>query len=353
MMNRSRTERPMRRWHTGVSLVLAAQLVATSAGAAPIDVEAVPVPSGATEVDRNSDIEMITYRSALEPNAVQEFYEAKLGEQGWKIDDEESWMVEEVGSLTFANGDDAFRIAVQDGRPTSRTRMIVMGEGVKWAKSDAYGFEDELGDPAYAEDTGPLAARDDLEYPVPADCESIASGGSPFRTSVEARIRRPLADVAEFYRRELPARGWGTTVREDEIPGERIELDVDGERGPLSLVLRKKRKDTVIEMSSRDTAAAREAGVLPEPGQSKLLLGNIAEVDAVITVDGEEKKVAAGTGAEDPSLALALALAPGAHEVKITSAGDGDQVESLDLGADETWAVMFIGDGAYFADRVY
>lgn len=339
-----------RRLRAGVSLALAAQLLASSAVAAQIDIAEVPVPSEATEVDRNGDIEMITYRSALEPNAVQEYYQAELGKLGWEMDDEESWMVEGVGSLTFANGDDAFRIAVQDGRPDSRTRMIVMGEGVAWGNSYGEDFE-PLEQP---EETGPLAAHEDYEYPVPADCESIASGGTPFLTSVEAKIRRSFDDVTEFYRRELPARGWTKTVSEDGTPGERLVLELDGERGPLTLVLRKKRKDTVIEMTSRDTAAAREAGVLPEPGQSKLLLGNMDEqVDAIVLVDGEERQVAAGTGAADPSLALSLPLAPGAHEVTIKMKGEEDQVESIELGADETWAVMVIGSGAYFADRVY
>lgn len=340
------------RLRAGVSAALVAQLLAAPASAERMDVEAVPVPDGASELDRNSDIQMITYRSGLEPSAIQEFYDAALGKLGWTYDEEDSFLIEGVGSLTYANGDDAFRIAIQDGRPDSRTRMIVMGEGVKWAAS-SWDTSDGEEEPEAVE-TGPLAAHADYEVPVPEDCESIGQSETPFRTAVEATIRRPLADVAEFYRRELPARGWTQTVREEEAAdGEKLVLEVDGERGPLTLELRKKRKDTVIEVATRDTDAARVAGVLPDPGQSRLLLGNMHDADAVIVIDGDERPVAAGTGAADPSAALSLPLAPGAHQVTIKLSGEGDQTESLQLGADETWAVMVVPTGGYFADRVY
>jgi len=340
--------RPMR---VGLGIVVGALLVSAPAAAERIEVAAVPVPDDASEVDRNSDIEMITYRSDLDPAAVQDFYRKALSEQGWEMDDEDSFLVEGVGSLTFANGDDEFRIAIQDGRPDSRTRMIVMGEGVKWASSE---WDDLEGGPDEAPaEAGELVANGQYDLPVPTDCESVTQTGTPFRSTVDAEIRRPLADVVAFYRRELPKGGWTDVVAEEETPGESLRLDLDGASGPLRVELRKKRKDTLIHMVTRDTDAARKAGVLPEPGQARLLLGNTHDVEATIVVDAEERRVAAGTGAADPSAALALTIPPGSHEVTIKLAGEADQTETLEIGADETWAVMVLPTGGDFADRVY
>jgi hypothetical protein len=334
------------------TLAIATLIASEPAGAAGIPSSKIPIPAGAAEVDRNDEIQMITYRSALEPAQVQDFYKKELAKLGWTMDEEDSFMIEGVGSLTFAKGDEAFRIAIQDGRPKSRTRMIVMGEGVAWAPSEW----EELGDaekPPEEVETGELVADGDHELPVPEGCESIGTSGTPFRRTLDAQIRRPLGDVVAFYRRELPAGGWTKVLGEKETPGEKLTLDVDGTRGPLRVEIRRKRKDTLITLTTRDSAAARKAGVLPEPGKARLLLGNTHEVDATITVDDKDHAVAAGTGAADPAAALSLSLPPGDHKVTIKIPGETDQTEVVTLGADETWAVMVLSTGGYLAERAY
>jgi len=333
------------------TLAIATFTASEPAAAAGIPSSEVPIPAGATEVDRNDGIQMITYRSALEPAQVQDFYKKELAKLGWTMDEEESFMIEGVGSLTFAKGDEAFRIAIQDGRPESRTRMIVMGEGVAWAPSEWEKLEDAE-EPKEVE-TGGLVADGDHELPVPKGCESVDTMGTPFRRTLDAKIRRPLDDVVAFYRRELPGGGWTKVVGEQEAPGEKLTLKVDGTRGPLLVEIRRKRKDTLITLTTRDAEAARKAGVLPEPGKARLLLGNTHEANATITVDDKDHAVAAGTGAADPAAALSLSLPPGDHKVTIKIPGESDQTEVLTLGADETWAVMVLSTGGYLAERAY
>jgi len=97
----------------------------------------IPVPKGASDVKRDGDIEMIIFRSDLDVMKLAAFYRQELGKLGWKEDEEEAFLDKDlgVGAVTFAKGDEAFRIAIQDGGPKSKTRAIIQGEGIAWAGS--------------------------------------------------------------------------------------------------------------------------------------------------------------------------------------------------------------------------
>ncbi|MEK6261800.1 MAG: hypothetical protein AABP62_24645 [Planctomycetota bacterium] len=96
-----------------------------------------PVPDKATDVERNADTEMVTLRSQLSAKELIGFYGKSLTKLGWKENKDETLLIEEVetGSMNFAKGDDSLQIVIQDGKPKSRTRVVVIGSGLKWAEA--------------------------------------------------------------------------------------------------------------------------------------------------------------------------------------------------------------------------
>ena len=93
-----------------------------------------PVPDKATDVERNADTEMITCRSQLSAKDLVEFYGKSLTKLGWNENKEQTLLIEavETGSMSFIKGDDSLQIVIQDGKSKSRTRVIVLGNGLKW-----------------------------------------------------------------------------------------------------------------------------------------------------------------------------------------------------------------------------
>jgi len=93
-----------------------------------------PVPDKATDVERNADAETITCRSQLSAKELVEFYGKSLTKLGWKENRDQTLVIEavETGSMNFSKGDDSLQIVIQDGKPKSRTRVTVLGNGLKW-----------------------------------------------------------------------------------------------------------------------------------------------------------------------------------------------------------------------------
>ncbi len=94
-----------------------------------------PVPEKATDIERNPDTKMVVCRSKLSAKDVIEFYSKSLTKLGWKENQEETVLIEAVesGLMNFKNGDESIQIAIQDGKPKSKTRIVILGSGLKWA----------------------------------------------------------------------------------------------------------------------------------------------------------------------------------------------------------------------------
>ena len=94
-----------------------------------------PVPEKPQELQRDANIQLITFRTSLKTKDVADFYRKKLKPLGWKEDTDETLLIEEAetGALTFKKGEDSFRVLIQPGKPKSVSRVVVQGEGVIWA----------------------------------------------------------------------------------------------------------------------------------------------------------------------------------------------------------------------------
>lgn len=194
-----------------------------------------------------------------------------------------------------------------------------------------------------------LEAEETGGFPVPKRRTSSGSERTPFRRELTASAPVELADVLAFYRRELGARGWKEERRS--VASDRAELTFASPEGPAVLTLDRKGAETIVKLALRNRAGAQKAGVLPKVGKAKLLLGNVTEADAVVTIDKKSIKVGAGVGAKAPD-GPTLDLTPGKYKYALKAAGAASRSEEVEVGADETWGLL-IGPGGALPLRVY
>jgi hypothetical protein len=88
-----------------------------------------------------------------------------------------------------------------------------------------------------------------------------------------------------------------------------------------------------------------------KPGQAKLLFGNPLPAAAVVTINQQTIKVAAGAGAKAPD-GPTLDLPPGKYKYSFKVAGGPARSEEVEVGAGETWGLL-MGPGGAFTLRVY
>ena len=208
-----------------------------------------------------------------------------------------------------------------------------------------FDIELDSGDTIAAEPLpGGLAVDERQSMLVPRGTSEMLLGGSPYMETLHALIDADEADVLTFYREQLAERGW----QEDADATEGDALFFTSEEGKLTLELGRRRGETMIDVTIRQEALAREHGVVPAQGKAMLMLGNANEVAIEISIDGKPQRLAAEQGGRDPADALKVPIEPGAHTVKI-----GSESEQIDVPAGATWGVIAIPGGGLFADRVY
>jgi hypothetical protein len=121
--------------------------------------------------------------------------------------------------------------------------------------------------------------------------------------------------------------------------------------GPALLKLSRKDGETVVNVVVRHPDATAKAGILPKPGQAKVMFGNINSAAAAITFNNKTINVAAGAGTKAPDGPV-LDLAPGKYKYSIKLPGKPMQTDEIELASDETWGLM-IGPGGVLALQAY
>jgi hypothetical protein len=199
------------------------------------------------------------------------------------------------------------------------------------------------------ESAGGAEIKDGL--PVPADASNTIDESGPFRRALSTSSEQDVASLVAFYRAELPALGWTEQADQASVAAGSATLTFASDEGPLVVELTEAGGGTDIMLTTRALAAATAAGILGKPGQARVMLGNMSNADATIVIDGQELQVAAGEGADRPD-GPALDLAPGTYTVTIIIAGQGDQEERLEVGADEVWGLI-LGPGGAMPLQLY
>ena len=117
------------------------------------------------------------------------------------------------------------------------------------------------------------------------------------------------------------------------------------------LTLGRKDGETVISLVVKNPEAAVKAGVMPKPGQAKLLITNPSPAEVVLTINKQTIKAAAGSGTKGPDGAM-LDLPPGKYKFSIKLPGQPAHEDELEVGADQIWGLL-IGPGGALPLQVY
>lgn len=167
-----------------------------------------------------------------------------------------------------------------------------------------------------------------------------------------------LAGVLGFYRSELSKRGWsendGAVVGPDSAA-----ITLTTSDGPAQLRLTRQDDRTIVDLSRRKPALTN-AGIKPNPGQVRLLLGNDTEEEAVLTINGQTIELAAGRQLMDDPIggkkspdSQEINLPPGKYTVSIKLASGAVQNREFELAAGETWGLVAGQAGVPLPLRVY
>ena len=174
---------------------------------------------------------------------------------------------------------------------------------------------------------------------------------TPFRRDLNANVPLDLADCAGLLsprtRQAQLERGKQGRRRR----GGQRGIAYTSPDGPALLKLGRKDGETTVNLVVKNPDAAVKAGMMPKPGQVKVLVANPNEVEAVITINKQTIKAAAGAGTKGPDGPM-LDLAPGKYKFSIKLPGKPAQNDELEVGADEIWGLM-IGPGGALPLQVY
>jgi hypothetical protein len=201
---------------------------------------------------------------------------------------------------------------------------------------------------------------DDAGLPLPAGWDLMTAKNASFIRSAHVETPLDLAAVLGFYRTALGQRGWterGGAV----IAPDRAEIAFTTADGPATLRLVRQDDKTIADLSLRKHWTVT-AGIPPQPGQVKLMLGNDTDDDAVITVDERTIRLAAHAGekliftddaASEKSDIPKIDLPPGKHKVTVKAKDGKAQSRELEIAANETWGLLVGPDGAPLPIRLY
>jgi len=308
-----------------------------SLGALAGNVASIPLPETAEDVAFDGTEGKLEFSSTSSVQAVAAFYRAAMKPLGWKEQPSvinRSNMVE----LDFSKAGKDLSLTIMQLGP--KVNVTGSGAGLVDAAASA---------PAAAQD---LEAEETAGFPVPKNHTMSGSEETPFRRGLTASVPADMDTVLAFYRRELAKRNW----KEQQTPAavikpDQSQLTFTSPDGPAVLKLLHKDRETAITLVVRDQAKAASAGMLPKPGQAKLLFGNMLDADAVITVAGQTIKVAAGAGKNGPD-GPTLDVPPGKYKVAIKIGSQPAKTEEADVGADEIWGLL-VGPGGVLPLQMY
>ncbi len=207
-----------------------------------------------------------------------------------------------------------------------------------------------------ADTASPPATADDLiaeEFgglPAPKRRTMVEGTKTPFRREVSANVPLSLDDVLGFYRRELGKLNWKDDGK-GVVTADTAVIAFAAPEGPAVLKLGRKDGETTVSLVAKNPGEAEKNGVLPKPGQARVLFGNINDGAATITFNNKPYNVAAGAGTKKPDGPM-LDLAPGKYRYSLRQPGKPAVNDEVVLGADEAWGLM-IGPGGVLALQAY
>jgi hypothetical protein len=305
----------------------------------------VPLPENAEGVKFDGADGRLEFNSASSVRAVASFYRGSLASQGWK---EKPTVINQpnMAVMEFSKGGKRLSLTAMQMGPKVR----VSADGSALVVANATPESAKSSGSASKTVTEALEPDSESALPVPKlrSMTSIGTGkmpgsDAPFRRELEASIPAELSIVLAFYRTELGKRGWQETEGADVKP-DQAQLAFASPDGPATLKLGRKNGETSVNLAQKYPAAAAKADVVPKPGQSKLMFGNIGKSEATVSINKQTIKVAAGAGGPQSPRPPMIDLPPGKYQYALKIAGGPARNNQIEIGAGDTWGVM-IGPG--------
>ena len=306
-------------------------------GAAP----PIPMPDNAEEVEYNAPDGRLEFESASTVKAVADFYRAKMTELGWQpqlsVINNANMVV-----LNFAKDKKAVSFTIMQMGP--KVNVQAEGSALRAVAAAPPASSDKA---AISEAVENLEAEESGGLPVPKKHSMSSSTKTPFRREVAASVPANLASVLAFYRRELGKLNWKEEAKGTVIAADRAVVVFFSPAGTAVLKLALKDGETSVNLAAKDPAAATKAGLLPKPGQAKLVFGNMLPGEAVVVINKQTIKIAGGVGTKKPD-GPTLDLPPGKYIYSLKSGATGE----VEIGADETWGLL-VGPGGVLPLQAY
>lgn len=298
----------------------------------------IPMPAAAEDVEFNGTDGKLEFYSTSSVEMLATFYRTALKPLGWE---EEPSVINRPNMvvLDFNKGEKDLSFTIM--QLGSKVNVSASGSGLITA----------------AAEPPPPAAPQDLEaeemggLPVPTLHTMSEGNKTPFRRTLTASVPAALSDVLGFYRRELGKRNWKEETQGAVVTAERVVLAFTSPEGAAVLKLGRKGKETTVSLGVRGQAAAAKAGILPKPGQAKLLFGNAMPSEAVITIEKQTVKIPPGAGTKGPD-GPTLDIAPGKYKYSFKAGSMPGGSDEVEIGADETWGLL-VGPGGVLALQMY
>ncbi|HEX9209918.1 MAG TPA: hypothetical protein VF901_05365 [Bradyrhizobium sp.] len=311
----------------------------------------VPLPENAEDVKFDGDEGRLEFSSTSTVKALAAFYRAALKPAGWK---EQPSVINQpnMAVMEFAKSGKSISMTVMQMGP--KVNVSADGSGLVMAAArpasiDKPSSSDQGG--VSAKSARPLETDAESALPVPKQhsstslCTAKLPGVDiPFRRELEASVPAELSDVLAFYRTELTRLGWQEKPDGAAISADRVRLAFASPLGPAMLKLGRANGETSVNLVQKNPDAATKADIMPKPGQAKLMLGNMGDKDAQLTINKQTIRVAAGAGGPQSPKGPTLDLPPGKYQYSLKVAGRPARNDTIEIAAGDAWGLM-VGPG--------
>jgi len=310
---------------------------------ASIDVNEFPVPDDARDIKVQEHT--LSYLVFSDIDSFRDFYTEELGQLGLRMSGMTGFHNIYAFQITkFFTDDDGYLLRLtyiqqivsteEETNPTGEISVQIE------VLSDTSETVQEM-----PEEDDEFGASQTHDYPLPSDNLGIFTEATEFRKSLVSSSPSDISTLLEFYRTELPPLGWQEDTDAAIVDDTQAFLMFDGPESILTIELSPSTTDdNAITITEKFPAKAEEAGLLPPPGQARVVLANDSDMEVTFTINGEEFKVGPGVNSDRKLDGPVLDLAPSTLTISVTLASGETISEEVTLGADDTWLIGVIFD---------
>ncbi|WP_025033214.1 hypothetical protein [Bradyrhizobium sp. DOA9] len=303
----------------------------------------VPLPENAEGVTFEGGDGHLEFSSTASVKALSSFYRTALKSSGWK---EQPSVINQpnMAVMAFSKAGKSISMTVMQMGPKVNVRAD--GSGLVMAAAKAAAVPE-----VQAKSAEPLKPDPESPLPVPTQRSSkslatskMPGSETPVRRELEASIPASLEEVLAFYRAELAKLGWQEKTDGAAVSAERAQIDFTSPQGPAVLKLGRARGETIVTLAQKNADAAARADIMPKAGQARVMMGNMGDKEASLTINKQTIKIAAGAGGPQSPKGPMLDLPPGKYAYALRLPGRPARSESLTVAAGEAWGLL-VGPG--------